>query len=379
MKKYAWLLGLLAALFAGCGSTLVREDPLGAMPQAEDELKALALSLADAAEAQLGPQPASAPTPQAEDPRSITLVHDSEDIVLIASWKNWSPPGRMEDILGRPLNLVIRCKSDRRACVVFVPVPSHDVQGGYRMTWYGSSQGGGRAQEVAPLTVETAPTPPTGDTEARQMWSYNKLGIGGFWADAKIRLPDKVVEMRYSLPTTIPGEELSSLLDLTSFFQALRRACCEDPEHPIPVYSVEWPPALLLRPEVAVAFAPYQNPKLRTARSIEDLVGEPLGIAYWRSAGYGAKLTKADAARIMQVKLVLEEPDYLLLATNLKNPSETLRFRVGQVSWCDGCFGQDPPPDKPIPRFLGIEDRLSGPPVLHLQVGPLLLRGIEKK
>jgi hypothetical protein len=142
---------------------------------------------------------------------------------------------------------------------------------------------------------------------------------------------------------------------------------------------VEWPPAVLLREDVAVAFLPYQHPKLRQARSIEELVGEPLGIAYWRTPGRGAKLTKADAARIMEIKLVQEEPDYGLVATNLSNPSDTARFRIGQAGWCDDCFGQGPPPGQPIPRYLGIEDRVGQPPALSLQVGPLLLRGIEKK
>ncbi len=80
---------------------------------------------------------------------------------------------------------------------------------------------------------------------------------------------------------------------------------------------------------------PYQNPKLRQARSIEELVGEPLGIAYWRTPGSGAKLTKADAARIMEVKLVGEEPNYGLVATNLSNPADVVRFKVGEVGWAD--------------------------------------------
>lgn len=111
--------------------------------------------------------------------------------------------------------------------------------------------------------------------------------------------------------------------------------------------------------------------------SPEDLIGEPLGIAYLRQAS-GAKLTKADAARIVEVRLVREEPEWGLVATNLKDPSDTIHLRIGQVEWCDGCFGQDPPPGNPIPRRLAIEDRQEGP-VLGLQVGNLILRGIEKK
>ncbi len=137
-------------------------------------------------------------------------------------------------------------------------------------------------------------------------------------------------------------------------------------------FDVGWPPALLLREDIVLAFVPYKNPKLATARSIEDLVGEPLGIAYFRNTDTWAKLTKADAARVIEVKLVREERDYLLIAANLKNPSDTLRFRVGQVEYHVRAAS--------APSVeLGIEDRPDGPPVLHLQVGPLILRGIERR
>jgi len=106
------------------------------------------------------------------------------------------------------------------------------------------------------------------------------------------------------------------------------------------------------------------------------LTRPPLGIAYLRVAS-GGKLTKADAARLVEIKLLRRaesESDYHLVATDLKDPTHIRRIGVGEVDWCDGCFGQDPPP-----RYLGIEDRLTDEPLLHLQVGSLLLRGIEKK
>ncbi|WP_162798685.1 hypothetical protein [Thermus caldifontis] len=130
---------------------------------------------------------------------------------------------------------------------------------------------------------------------------------------------------------------------------------------------------MLLRDDIALAFVPFENPRILQATSPEDLLGEPLGLLYLRRATSG-KLTKADAARLLSVRLVREEPDWVLLATDITNPSQSLRFWIGQVDWCDGCFGQDPPP-----RYLGIEDRLNASPLLHLQVGPLMLRGIEKK
>ncbi len=369
MRKYAWLLAVVGVLLAGCGGNPVGEDPLGAMPQAEEDLKAMALALADEAEAQLQSTGSSG----VEDPRSLTLVLDSEAISLFVSLKSWSPPEGIGPLFGRPLGLVIRCTRDGRKCAgsgwgryLLQPELEGENQ---RMAWYGASQGGIRQKESVPLVLETGPAP--GSPTAKQKWSYNRIGLGGFWADSLIQLPDLLVEMRYPLPTSLPGEEPTRFLDPSSFLEALRRACCGLPK-PFPV---EWPPAVLLRPELSVALMPYQNPRLGEATGPDDLLDTPLAILYLRMAGTGAKLTKADAARIMEVRLVREELDYLLVATNLKDPSDVLRFRVNQPGWCDGCWH----PGMPTGVYVGIEDRLGGPPVLHLQVGPLLLQGIEKR
>ncbi len=356
-------------LLAGCGQQ--GADPLSLLAGAEEDLRAQAMALADEAEGAFSDLLPAALSPQAEAPRTLTLVQEGEELVAFSSLRGWTAPNTLADVPGKPLSIVWKCTSPPRVrCHGFVGTPEGDGSGQYRMRWYGARGNGGRQSEATALEVEFAPgTPPP---NAKPIWSYNKLGIGGFWADSRLwALSGLEVHLRYGLPGDLPGEELASgpaVFDsLARFTDRLRQACCGLPKP----FEVEWPPAVLLREDVAVAFLPYQNPKLRQARSIEELVGEPLGIAYWRTPGSGAKLTKADAARIMEIKLVREEPDWVLVATNLSNSADVVRFKVGEVGWCDGCL--------PIPRYLGIEDRLQAPPVLHLQVGPLELRGIEKK
>ncbi|SDE75541.1 hypothetical protein SAMN04488243_10926 [Thermus arciformis] len=377
MRK-PWLLGtlgLLVALLAGCGGQ-TGSTPLEGMPQAEDNLRMAVLPLAEESEALFSDLMPASLTPQAELTRAITVVQDTEGLSLIVSPKGWHPSQDPSSLTNRPLAITIRCTSDGH-CRVWLGGLSGDEQQGYRMTWYGGKDGNGRRLSRS-VTADVGwggpyiQPPPDGF-----LYSWKRVnGMIFIWDLLMLNSPPfYLTHITAAFPSDLDGEALNGTLDTTPFAERLRQACCALPKP----FEVEWPPAILLREDVAVAFLPYQNPKLREARSIEELVGEPLGIAYWRQADSGAKLTKADAARIMEVKLVREEPDWVLVATNLSNPADVVRFRVGEVGWCDGCFGQDPPPGRPIPRYLGIEDRLQAPPVLHLQVGPLELRGIEKK
>lgn len=372
MRK--WMaLGILSAsaLIAGCQGTRSANDPLLQLQDEEGALLTQAEGLANEAEALFAdilPSSLSVVSPLAETERSFTLLADGEETVLIASLKRQPLPQSPGEIWGKPLNITIRCSS-RGHCRVWIPVPTAD-ESNHRMAWIGGMRDGSREEQRVNLVVHEWAG--TGTPMLRQAWSYNKLGIGGFWADSRIQWPDITLHLLYELPT-VPGQPFNGTMDLTRFIEGLRAACCDIPKP----FEVEWPPALLVRGEFVLAFIPFQNRKLTSASSPEDLIGEPLGIAYLRQAS-GAKLTKADAARIVEVRLVREEPEWGLVATNLRNPSDTLHFRIGQVEWCDGCFGQDPPPGNPIPRRLAIEDRQEGP-VLGLQVGNLILRGIEKK
>ncbi|MER3445083.1 MAG: hypothetical protein C4333_13585 [Meiothermus sp.] len=332
------------------------------MLQAVDDLQTSAFSLADEAESLMGDLSSQAATAE----RSLTLVQDSDGIILIASLK--SQP--TSTLFGQPLNIVIRCRERNSKCGpvrVWQPVPLDER----RLLWYvAPTENGSRSREEVVMVMDQAPTT---TPAAKPIWSYNSLGQGGFWADAMYCRPCDVtadpvsIHLRYPLPS-IPGQELPRSLDLSPLSLVIR----EQLSLPRP-FDLEDPPGVLLRDDLGLVLFLYKNPALREARSIEDLVGKPLGLLYLQVPA-GSKLSKTDVARFMNVELQGREPDYTLVLTNLKDPNDVLRLPVRQAEWCDGCFGQDPPP-----RYLGIEDRLNDAPVVNLQVGPLVLRGIEVK
>jgi len=159
MKKL-WTLvlaGLLGGLLAGCGGAGVGTDTLADLPQAEDDLKAAALPLADEAEALFAElMPAGLGLrPQADLPRALTLVEDSDGVVIIASLRGGQPTGGLEG----PQALVIKCPS-RNPCYAFLGVLRGNDQDGYRMVWYGGREGGVRQVREEQATVESRPVPP---------------------------------------------------------------------------------------------------------------------------------------------------------------------------------------------------------------------------
>ncbi len=365
MKRIGLIgLGMLGLLgFAGCGGTLRTAGPWEEVIASEDQVFAQASSLADGFEGWLETQSLAL---QSTSSRILTVVKDNDGITILTLPKDFRPPRSLEDLSQTPFALVIRCTSTPPIRCVGGRGNLEGQTGSYRVRWTGKGTEGRPLEEVVPAQVELGPQ--GSDPTAKPVISYNKIGLPGPWADSLIQWPF-LVHIVAPLPSwdwtgfTTPRDPM------LPFLEALQRACCGLPTE----YPKSWPPAVLLRDDIALAFVPFENPRILQATSPEDLLGEPLGLLYLRRATSG-KLTKADAARLLSVRLVREEPDWVLLATDITNPSQSLRFWIGQVDWCDGCFGQDPPP-----RYLGIEDRLNASPLLHLQVGPLMLRGIEKK
>lgn len=374
--RQLWFLALGLALLglAGCGGAPTAKGPWEEVIQSEGQVLTQALALADQMESQLGVQSS---TTESASSRPITLVRDNEEVAVLAQARDYKPPQTIGDLAHTSLGIVIKCTNPANPPVRcggywmgnLEPSGAADPSGTARIHWRWRTTDGRLGEEIVPAQVELGPqgTDPT----ARQKLSYNKIGVPGFWADSLIQWPFLAHIIAPSPLRTEGQAEFSTPQDPTlPFLEALQRLCCGLPTE----FPKSWPPAVLMREDIVLAFVPFENPRLATAASPDDLVNEPLGLLYLRQSATGGKLTKADAARLMQVRFIREEPDYGLLLTDLMNPTQTMRFQVSQVGWCDGCFGQDPPP-----RYLGIEDRLSGLPLIHLQVGPLVLRGIEKK
>jgi hypothetical protein len=192
------------------------------------------------------------------------------------------------------------------------------------------------------------------------VWVYDKIAVD---PSANNPMERHVVA---PFPTDLPGEPLQRTLSTAILTEKLRQVV-KGLRKP---YDVEDPPAILLREDNALAFAPYRNPRLSQARSIEELLDQDLGLLVLRGVG-----GVIPGAGIVSVRLVREGEEYFLIATDLRNPSQTARFKVGQVAIeCPpgACYA-------PSPLYLGIEDRIGAGPLFQLRMGPLELRGIEKK
>ena len=241
MWKMWTALGVLSALLAGCQGERVN-DPLLQLPEEEEALLAQAEDLANQAEAlfaDLLPTSLSRVKPLAEEGRSLTVVVDEEEQILIASLTGQPLPESPRGIWGNPMNVVIKCGSDGRCPPrpkAWVSVPLLDEGGSHRLAWMGGTEEGTRQREAVPL--EVAEWGGTGSPSGKQKWSYNKLGIGGFWADSLIQWPDISLHLLYPLPS-IPGQLLNQErgIDLSRFTEGLRAACCSLPKP----FEVEWP------------------------------------------------------------------------------------------------------------------------------------------
>lgn len=370
MKKYAWLLGLLAALFAGCGSNSPQMGSMEGVQQGEAALQAEGGALVDEALSSFGDlMPASTQglRPQAVSPRPLTIIRDREGFTIL-SRPPWPADASLEGMVNRPVFLTIKHKSYPPRPQAYLGILRQGTNG-YEIEWYGQMENGRRLSSRSPLQVErvrqdgVAPGVPCW---GQPLVSWKKWGNYYVFDGC---MPIDRIHVSGTFPIDLPGHPLERTLNASPIedpFRTLYNGLTKP-------FDVEWPPALLMREHVVLAIAPYRNPRLQNARSIEEILGEELALAYLRSTD-GERLTEREKGRALSLKLIWEDPKYTLVARDL-NTREEIRFRIAEVSWCDGCWF----PGMPSGIYLGIEDRLSGPPVLHLQVGPLLLQGIEKK
>ncbi|PZA05982.1 hypothetical protein [Meiothermus sp. Pnk-1] len=364
-KKLLALVGLAALFLAGCSSGL--RDPLAEVPQAEEDFKAQLLPLFDEAEGLLGDLMPTRVGAQSTFPRSLTVASDDEGIVLITSPRSWTPPTSIEELNGKPLFIKIRCTSTGK-CHVWLGELMSDGQQGYRMTWYGDKDSSGRRlRTTTEAQVEVGqskpPIPPCKFYPCySKKWVKFPNGQWGWVYDILIwpNNPTFIAHILAPFPSDLPGQPLQGTLNTDPLVGKLR-GVVDNLRKP---YEVEWPPAILLREDKALAFAPYKNPKLSQAQKPEELLNQDLGLLYLRLG---------DATRVLSLKLVQDGEEYFLAATDLKNPSQGARFKVGQVSMpCPPfeCYA-------PSPLFLGIEDHLQASPTFQLGVGELLLDLIE--
>jgi len=382
-------LGLLAALLlAGCGGggNQASPPPGDQLNVAEDSVNAQAATLLNDAIAAFSDVLPAGLAPQATgtEPPPLTLAYNGEERVLIGGpWRPpfpWPLPNGADDLNGKPLFITIKRPSGPRPPKAYVGIlrRNPDPRGNWEVMWYGER---GAPPEVVPATVEQVGQ--FGDragpikicvkfsfdrsenrTEVDIIIIITKADCNTTTAEFKL-LPR--IHVRAPLPQNLPGREINSSADpdMQGFASKLKDICCGKPK-PFPP---DWPPQILFRNDVSVVVVPYDNPKVREARSLDDLIGQDIGFVYVRKKPFPDGTT-TDCGPNGVWCPPTEEPFYnlrvirqrelsLIQFTKLGNPSQvvfTLPVQVVVLQMSEG-------------REIGIMDSIDSPnePVLKIR------------
>ncbi|MFZ8813610.1 MAG: hypothetical protein ACO2OU_07230 [Thermus aquaticus] len=250
--------------------------------------------------------------------------------------------------------------------------------GEWELAWYGER---GAPPEVVPATVEQVGE--FGDTtgakpEVSVTFSYRQHAheVGKeISVEAKITTCDTTgtapscshIHVTAPLPQNLRGREVSSTagLDMQGFVNKLKDTCCGKPK-PFPP---DWPPLILFRNDVSAVFVPYDNPKVKEARSLDDLIGQDIGFVYVRKKPFpGGTTTDCGPNGVWcppteepfyNVRLIRQREATYIKFTKLGNPSQVVATLPAEVV-VEPSGG----------RGIGIMDRIDSPnePVLVLRI-----------
>ncbi|MCX7802463.1 MAG: hypothetical protein N2313_05515 [Meiothermus ruber] len=343
MAKQATLfLLLLALLLAGCGTGPAGTTPLQQLVQAEDQSLQQAEATLDAAISAFSEVlPASTRVQAISEPRPLTtfccIDVDGDGYLMIGGpWRPpfpWPIPNGPQDLVDKPLFLVIKGKSSPP----YTAYMGYLRQGrnGYEVEWYGTR---GAATVRTPATAtDRAPTP---DEIARRIkiTLFSKKtttypdGTQTTEIDIlRIDYEGRVVHIVAPLPDGLEGRTIdANWTALPQLSNKLRDICCGRPK-PFPP---SWPPSWLLRNDLSLAFIPYDNPRLREARNIEELIGQNLGMVYLRKkpllpgtttdCGPNRVWCPPDQEPLYNLRLVEGEQGLALQVTKLGNPDQVI-------------------------------------------------------
>ena len=288
-KKWTAIALLAALLLAGCGGNQVSPPPGDQISAAEDLVNTQAASLLndaigafdDVLPAGLAPQATGTELPP------LTLAYNGEERVLIGGpWRPpfpWPLPNGADDLNGKPLFITIKTRSGPRPKAHVAKLQKNDRQE-WEVVWYGER---GAPPEVRPATVEQ--TGQFADTTGAKViikFSYKPpdevdiIIIFCKLCDAQDILSSPRIHVTAPLPQSLQGREVSSTAnpDMQGFVSKFSEICCGNPK-PFPP---NWPPIILFRNDISVVAVPYDNPRIREAQSIEDLIGQDVGFVYLR-------------------------------------------------------------------------------------------------
>lgn len=288
-KKWTAIALLAALLLAGCGGNQVSPPPGDQISAAEDLVNTQAASLLndaigafdDVLPAGLAPQATGTELPP------LTLAYNGEETVLIGGpWRPpfpWPLPNGADDLNGKPLFITIKTRSGPRPKAHVAKLQKNDRQE-WEVVWYGER---GAPPEVRPATVEeTGQFVDTTGAKVIVKFSYKPpdevdiIIIFCKRCDPQDILSSPRIHVTAPLPQSLQGREVSSTAnpDMQGFVSKFSEICCGNPK-PFPP---NWPPIILFRNDISVVAVPYDNPRIREAQSIEDLIGQDVGFVYLR-------------------------------------------------------------------------------------------------
>jgi len=381
-KKWT-ALGLLAALLlAGCGGggNQASPPPGDQLNVAEDSVNTQAAALLNDAIAAFSDFLPAGLAPQATstEPPPLTLAYNGEETVLIGGpWRPpfpWPLPNGADDLNGKPLFITIKRPSGPRPPKAHVARLQKNARGEWEVAWYGER---GAPPEVLPATVEQVGQ--FGDTTGAKVivkFSFkppDEVDIIIIFCKrcntTEDILSSSRIHVRASLPQNLPGREVSSNAapDAESFVNKLKAVCCGI-KKPFPP---DWPPHFLFRNDASVVVVPYilrDNPRVREAQRLEDLIGQDIGFVYVRKKPFPiGTTTDCGPNRVWcppreepfyNVRVIREREATFIQFTKLGNPSQVVATLPAEVvvEPSDG-------------REIGIMDSIDSPnePVLKIK------------
>ena len=288
------LLGL-----AGCGGGGASPNtPLSQLTQADNNLQSDGQTLLDEGVAAFQDLMPQGLTPQATgNPRPLTMTKDEEgNVVLIGG--PWRPPFPWPlPPLDKPLFLVIKQPSCPGGCKpqAYMGFLRQTRDGQYIMEWQG-------ARGAAPVRV-TAQVEQQGDFGAsgKYVVKFSVQLIPPTIDIIIMKMPDVPMNpvSRMHIVSTLPpdtlqGRPLNGNLNPNRYEARFKEICCGMPKP----YPPLWPPIWLHREDLSAVVVPYDNPQLRTATTIEELLDKDLGFIYVRKKPWPGPTTDCGPNRV---------------------------------------------------------------------------------
>ena len=314
------------------------------------------------------------PQATSTEPPPLTLAYNGEERVLIGGpWRPpfpWPLPNGADDLNGKPLFITIKRPSSPRPPKSHLARLQKNERGEWEVAWYGER---GAPPEIQPATVEQVGE--FGDTTGAKVivkFSYKPpdevdiIIIFCRRCDAQDILSSSRIHVRAPLPQNLQGREINSSADpdMQGFASKLKDICCGNPK-PFPP---NWPPHILFRNDASVVVVPYDNPTVRGAQRLEDLIGQNIGFIYVRKKPFpGGTTTDCGPNRVWcppreepfyNVRVIREGDATFIQLTKLGNPSQVVATLPAEVvvEPSDG-------------REIGIMDSVDSPnePVLKIK------------